>query len=132
VQERQNRVCTTVAIAIVAETCMPFTVSGHTAAGAWQQGWQGPYMSVVWQHRCWMTATTILCIIVPACAFHLLSGLCWHHQASSRHACCKQQHTTARFGPQCLYTLRQASGHYPPELHSQRCPLPPSRRCCRR
>jgi len=26
VQERQNRVCTTVAIAIVAETCMPFTV----------------------------------------------------------------------------------------------------------
>ena len=28
VQERQNRVCTTVAIAIVAETCSPFTVSG--------------------------------------------------------------------------------------------------------
>jgi splicing factor 3B subunit 1 len=27
VQERQNRVCTTVAIAIVAETCSPFTVS---------------------------------------------------------------------------------------------------------
>ena len=26
VQERQNRVCTTVAIAIVAETCSPFTV----------------------------------------------------------------------------------------------------------
>jgi splicing factor 3B subunit 1 len=26
VQERQNRVCTTVAIAIVAETCAPFTV----------------------------------------------------------------------------------------------------------
>lgn len=26
VQERQNRVCTTVAIAIVAETCQPFTV----------------------------------------------------------------------------------------------------------
>merc|ERR1711959_496871 len=26
VQERQNRVCTTVAIAIVAETCFPFTV----------------------------------------------------------------------------------------------------------
>ena len=26
VQERQNRVCTTVAIAIVAETCGPFTV----------------------------------------------------------------------------------------------------------
>ena len=26
VQERQNRVCTTVAIAIVAETCNPFTV----------------------------------------------------------------------------------------------------------
>ena len=25
VQERQNRVCTTVAIAIVAETCAPFT-----------------------------------------------------------------------------------------------------------
>jgi splicing factor 3B subunit 1 len=26
VQERQNRVCTTIAIAIVAETCQPFTV----------------------------------------------------------------------------------------------------------
>ena len=26
VQERQNRVCTTVAIAIVAESCQPFTV----------------------------------------------------------------------------------------------------------
>ena len=26
VQERQNRVCTTVAVAIVAETCSPFTV----------------------------------------------------------------------------------------------------------
>lgn len=26
VQERQNRVCTTVAIAIVAETCAPYTV----------------------------------------------------------------------------------------------------------
>merc|ERR1712193_261456 len=26
VQERQNRVCTTVAIAIVAETCFPFTI----------------------------------------------------------------------------------------------------------
>ena len=26
VQDRQNRVCTTVAIAIVAETCSPFTV----------------------------------------------------------------------------------------------------------
>ncbi|KNC87095.1 hypothetical protein SARC_00771 [Sphaeroforma arctica JP610] len=29
VQERQNRVCTTVAIAIVAETCSPFTVIPH-------------------------------------------------------------------------------------------------------
>ncbi|XP_063902016.1 splicing factor 3B subunit 1-like [Zophobas morio] len=29
VQERQNRVCTTVAIAIVAETCSPFTVLPH-------------------------------------------------------------------------------------------------------
>merc|ERR1712039_716968 len=26
VQDRQNRVCTTVAIAIVAETCLPFTI----------------------------------------------------------------------------------------------------------
>ena len=31
VQERQNRVCTTVAIAIVAETCSPFTVSKSTS-----------------------------------------------------------------------------------------------------
>ena len=31
VQERQNRVCTTVAIAIVAETCSPFTVSSALA-----------------------------------------------------------------------------------------------------
>ena len=34
VQERQNRVCTTVAIAIVAETCSPFTVlPGKYTAG---------------------------------------------------------------------------------------------------
>jgi splicing factor 3B subunit 1 len=32
VQERQNRVCTTVAIAIVAETCSPFTVSDSAYA----------------------------------------------------------------------------------------------------
>merc|ERR1719150_3178280 len=29
VQERQNRICTTVAIAIVAEQCSPFTVLAH-------------------------------------------------------------------------------------------------------
>ena len=35
VQERQNRVCTTVAIAIVAETCSPFTVlPGNVPFGA--------------------------------------------------------------------------------------------------
>ena len=50
VQERQNRVCTTVAIAIVAETCAPFTVLpalmneykvGAGCFGVGVGGWRG-------------------------------------------------------------------------------------------
>ena len=46
VQERQNRVCTTVAIAIVAETCSPFTVSPArcaTSAAACQRCYNSSY-----------------------------------------------------------------------------------------
>ena len=38
VQERQNRVCTTVAIAIVAETCSPFTVPAGVLDGCPRRG----------------------------------------------------------------------------------------------
>ena len=61
VQERQNRVCTTVAIAIVAETCSPFTVlpalmneykvrPGRSQADVWPC-WLSD-MHCVLQHAC--------------------------------------------------------------------------------
>lgn len=50
VQERQNRVCTTVAIAIVAETCAPFTVlpalmNEYKVGGVGWDGWR------LWAHQ---------------------------------------------------------------------------------
>lgn len=65
VQERQNRVCTTVAIAIVAETCMPFTVGGHRDLTG-----LGTAMAVCMcglPEQCGITMTTVLYTIRFKC-----------------------------------------------------------------
>ena len=62
VQERQNRVCTTVAIAIVAETCSPFTVLPGTALGLSQI--QAHCLPVVHSNYCLLHTSQVDCLLI--------------------------------------------------------------------
>jgi splicing factor 3B subunit 1 len=78
VQERQNRVCTTVAIAIVAETCGPFTVRAprHLAA---------PRVSPT------LPLALLMCLALPMC---LVLSACLTRGAPARRRCCPRCSTS--------------------------------------